>query len=148
MDAANQSRHSGAHAERRTRLQGIPDWHQLCAAFRGAVGHSPGDHLITRWAQNLAHLHRTRHINPGRATEIDNRRADLVTLINSWVSIHIQSTSSSVEHVGRTADALAAAYVAAELLLLARIEVPEETMHAAWSRVGYPLRGGQTSSRR
>ncbi|WP_454194605.1 DUF4254 domain-containing protein [Nocardia sp. Marseille-Q1738] len=137
MDAANESRPSGRHAERTTGLQEIPDWHQLCAAFRGAVGHNPGDHLITRWAQSLAHLHRTRHINPGRATEIDNRRADLVTLINNWVSTHIQPRTSSAEHVGRTADALAGAYVDAELLLLANIAVPEDTMHAAWSRVGY-----------
>lgn len=119
-----------------TGVRGIPDWHQLCAAFRGAVGHSPGDHLITRWVQSLAHLHRTRHINPRRATEIDARRVELVTLINGWVSTHIQPKSGA-EDIGRTADALAAAYVEAELLLIARSEVPEEAMHAAWSRVGY-----------
>jgi hypothetical protein len=39
--------------------------------------------------------------------------------------------------VGPAADAFAAAYIDAEVLLLAQNETPEETLHAAWSQVGY-----------
>ncbi|MBF6298238.1 DUF4254 domain-containing protein [Nocardia amamiensis] len=134
---ANRSRRRHPHDHKATGPRGIPDWHEVCAAFRGALGYTPGDHLITRWAQSLAHLHRTRHINPARATEIDRRRSDLVTLINQWVCTHIEPAHGRAELVGPTVDALASAYVEAELLLLIHTEVAEEAMHAAWSTVGY-----------
>ncbi|WP_040772830.1 hypothetical protein [Nocardia pneumoniae] len=59
-----------------------------------------------------------------------------MALINQWVSNHIQPVHGRAELVGPTADALASAYVAAEFLLV-HTDVPEETMHAAWSTVGY-----------
>nr|WP_043700905.1 transposase [Nocardia abscessus] len=54
--------------------RGLPDWHELSAAIRHLTGDKPGDHLITRWMRALAQLHRTRHISPDRAIEIDRRR--------------------------------------------------------------------------
>ncbi|MEU1549087.1 hypothetical protein [Nocardia sp. NPDC005745] len=111
-------------------------WHELRAAISYIAGDRPGDHLVTRWARALAHLHRTRRIEPGRATDIDQRRAEVVTLINQWVSTHL-APATRAANVGPAADALAAAYIDAEVLLLAQNETPEETLHAAWSQVGY-----------
>lgn len=69
---------------------GLPLWRELVAAFRGAAGHQPGDHLVLRWANALAHLHRTRVINPRRRTRIDTRRRELRALIDGWVVVHVQ----------------------------------------------------------
>jgi hypothetical protein len=114
----------------------LPDWHEVSAAIRYVAGDRPGDHLVTRWARALAHLHRTRRIEPGRADDVDRRRAEVVTLINQWVSTHLAPATRAAD-VGPAADALAAAYIDAEVLLLAQNEVTEETLHAAWSQVGY-----------
>lgn len=88
---------------------GLPDWHELSAAIRYVAGDRPGDHLVTRWARALAHLHRTRHIDPGRASDIDQRRAEVVTLINQWVSTHLSPATRAADF-GPAADALAAAW--------------------------------------
>ncbi|BDT91522.1 hypothetical protein IFM12275_14980 [Nocardia sputorum] len=117
-----------------SRLPRIPDWHQLCAAFRGVTGHNPGDHLITRWAQALAHLHRTRRVIPDRAAEVDRRRDDVVTLIDNWVSIYIQPRRGT-KRIGPAVDALAAAYVDAELTLAAAEHASEPAVHEAWIHV-------------
>ncbi|WP_280248969.1 DUF4254 domain-containing protein [Nocardia abscessus] len=124
MDAGNRSR------------SGLPDWHELSSAIRYIAGDRPGDHLVTRWARALGHLHRTRRIDPGRTADVDRRRAELVTLINQWVTTHLAPATRAAD-VGPAADALAAAYIDAEVLLLAQNEVTEETLHAAWSQVGY-----------
>ncbi|MCC3328099.1 hypothetical protein [Nocardia abscessus] len=125
MDAAN-----------RSQQHGLPDWHEVSAAIRYLAGDKPGDHLITRWVRALAHLHRIARITPDRVTDIDRRRTAVVTLINEWVTIHL-APATRAEDVGPAADALAAAYIDAEVLLLAQNEVAEETLHAAWSQVGY-----------
>ncbi|MBF6208208.1 DUF4254 domain-containing protein [Streptomyces gardneri] len=117
-----------------SRLPRIPDWHQLCAAFRGVTGHNPGDHLITRWAQALAHLHRTRRVIPERATGVDRRRDDVVTLIDNWVSTHIQPRRGT-ERIGPAVDALAAAYIDAELTLAAAEHASDAAVHEAWIHV-------------
>jgi hypothetical protein len=124
MDAGNRSQ------------PGLPDWHEVSAAIRYVAGDRPGDHLVTRWARALAHLHRTRRIEPGRADDVDRRRAEVVTLINQWVTTHLAPATRATD-VGPAADALAAAYIDAEVLLLAQNEVAEEILHAAWSQVGY-----------
>ncbi|WP_280307804.1 DUF4254 domain-containing protein [Nocardia abscessus] len=117
-----------------SRLPRIPDWRQLCAAFRGVTGHNPGDHLITRWAQALAHLHRTRRVILERAAEVDRRRDDVVTLIDNWVSTHIQPRRGT-DRIGPAVDALAAAYVDAELTLAAAEHASEPAVHEAWIHV-------------
>ncbi|NKY31409.1 hypothetical protein [Nocardia gamkensis] len=117
-----------------SRLPRIPDWHELCAAFRGVTGHNPADHLITRWAQALAHLHRTRRVIPERAAEVDRRRDDVVALIDNWVSTHIQPRCGT-ERMGPAVDALAAAYVDAELTLAAAEHASEPAVHEAWIHV-------------
>lgn len=121
-------------SEMDARLPRIPDWHQLCAAFRGVTDHNPGDHLITRWAQALAHLHRTRRIIPERATGVDRRRDDVVTLIDNWVSTHIQPRRGT-ERIGPAMDALAAAYVDAELILATAEHASEPAVREAWIHV-------------
>ncbi|MGY1941655.1 hypothetical protein [Nocardia gipuzkoensis] len=118
-----------------TSQRGLPDWHELSAAIRHLTGDKPGDHLITRWVRALAQLHRTRRISPDRVIEIDRRRADVVTLINQWVTIHL-APATGADHVGTAADALAAAYIDAEVLLLGHNGVGEQALHAAWSQVG------------
>ncbi|NKY28178.1 hypothetical protein [Nocardia gamkensis] len=115
---------------------GLPDWHELSAAIRYVAGDRPGDHLITKWARALGHLHRTRYIDPGRTADVDHLRAELVTLINQWVTTHLAPATRAAD-VGPAADALAAAYIDAEVLLLAPNEVPQDDLHAAWSQVGY-----------
>ncbi|MGO4616568.1 DUF4254 domain-containing protein [Nocardia sp. 2YAB30] len=110
----------------------LPDWHDLVAAFRGEVGHTPGDPLVARWAQNLAHLHRVRHIIPARATDIDRRRGELVALINTWVATHIHPTGDDADRIGVAVDDLAAAYVDAEFVLATAEHGSDETVHAAW----------------
>ncbi|WP_280246728.1 hypothetical protein [Nocardia abscessus] len=124
MDAGNRTQH------------GLPDWHEVSAAIRYIAGDKPGDHLITRWVRALAHLHRTGHITPDRVPDVDRRRAELVKLINQWVATHLAPATRAAD-VGPAADALAAAYIDAEVLLLAQNEVTKETLHAAWSQVGY-----------
>ncbi|WP_063049762.1 hypothetical protein [Nocardia arthritidis] len=98
------------------------------------TGHNPGDHLITRWAQALAHLHRTRRVIPERATGVDRRRGDVVTLIDNWVGTHIQPRRGT-ERIGPAVDALAAAYVDAELTLAAAEHASEPAVHEAWIHV-------------
>ncbi|MBF6465371.1 hypothetical protein IU427_09290 [Nocardia beijingensis] len=125
MDAGYRSRHD------------LPDWHEVSAAIRCVTGDKPGDHLVTRWTRALAQLHRTRNVSPDRVSEIDRRRAELVVLINQWVATHLASSNADADEVGPVADALVAAYVDAESLLMAQDEVAAEILHSAWSRVGY-----------
>ncbi|BDT93033.1 hypothetical protein IFM12275_30090 [Nocardia sputorum] len=125
MDAGYKTRHD------------LPDWHEVSAAIRYVTGDKPGDHLVTRWTRALAQLHRTRRVSPDRVSEIDRRRAELVVLINQWVATHLAPSSTDADEVGPVADALVAAYIDAESLLMAPDEVAAETLHSAWSRVGY-----------
>ncbi|WP_327110026.1 hypothetical protein OHB12_19520 [Nocardia sp. NBC_01730] len=110
----------------------VPGWREVIAAFRGENGYRPGDHLIARWAKDLAHLHRVRHIDIARTGDIDRRRGELVTLIDNWVTSHVASSDA----FGRAVDELAAAHVAAEILIHTRDAVPQNVMHDAWFTVG------------
>ncbi|WP_433204501.1 DUF4254 domain-containing protein [Nocardia sp. CA-107356] len=110
----------------------LPDWHALLAAFRGARGVLPGDHLVLRWAGSLAHVHRIRQVRPDRGARIDRRRSELVELITNWVDTHIQPRTTSAERVGRAVDDLAAAYVGAELVLAAAENASDPSVHEAW----------------
>ncbi|MFI9503814.1 hypothetical protein [Nocardia sp. NPDC052566] len=115
----------------------LPDWHQLAAAFRGELGRSPGDHLVTRWAGDFANLHRARHLTPKRAPEIDCRRAQIVGLVDGWTETHVTTTrhgSSPTQSVGAVVDEVAAAYVAAEYCLMTADDVAAFAVHAAWVR--------------
>ncbi|MEV6276670.1 hypothetical protein [Nocardia sp. NPDC051832] len=85
-------------------------------AFRGTRGVLPGDHLILRWAGVLAHLHRVRHIDDTRG-RVDRRRAEVVALIDDWVTTHICPGEAAV---GRVADEFAEAYVSAEIGLISQ----------------------------
>ncbi|MEU0506050.1 hypothetical protein [Nocardia sp. NPDC005998] len=109
----------------------LPDWHALLAAFRGARGVLPGDHLILRWAGSLAHVHRIGHVRFDRAAQIDHRRCELVELITNWVDTHIPCATSA-ERVGRAVDDLAAAYVDAELVLATAEKASDPSVHDAW----------------
>ncbi|MFD0361343.1 DUF4254 domain-containing protein [Nocardia sp. GCM10030253] len=116
----------------------LPALSELVAAFRGRCGHTPGDHLILRWAQSLAHLHRVRLINPARASEIDHRREEVAVLIDSWVALHIPAPPhpcESTERIGTAVDQMAEAHVAAEIAL--ETEHTPDELHAAWEHVGY-----------
>lgn len=115
----------------------LPQWRELSAAFRGAAGQLPGDHLVLRWANALAHLHRTRIINPAGQARIDARRNELCTLIDEWIAVHIQPRQpwSQTTGYGRAVDDMAAAHVVAELVLMA--EHTADELHRAWSHVGY-----------
>ncbi|WP_280442370.1 DUF4254 domain-containing protein [Nocardia brasiliensis] len=124
-------------AETTSDQHSLPDWHQLLAAFRGEIGRSPGDNLVTRWASDFASLHRVRHLNPNRTAEIDCRREQLVILVNSWTETHVTTTShgaSATRSFGAAADVLAAAYVAAEYCLMAAEDASAAPVHAAWER--------------
>ncbi|MCP2319014.1 hypothetical protein APR12_004377 [Nocardia amikacinitolerans] len=115
----------------------LPGWRELSAAFRGAAGHQPGEHLVLRWAHALAHLHRTRIACPARQAQIDTRRGDLRILIDNWVTVHIQPRQSwsQTTGYGQAVDDMAAAHVTAELVLAADHTATE--LHQAWSHVGY-----------
>ncbi|MGW4090997.1 hypothetical protein [Nocardia sp. NPDC004750] len=116
---------------------GLPDWHEVSAAIRYFTGDKPGDHLVTRWMRALAQLHRTRRVSPECVSEIDRRRAELVTSINQWVATHLAPPRVYADAVGPVADALVAAYIDAESLLMAQDELAKEALHSAWSHVGY-----------
>lgn len=116
---------------------GLPDWHEVSAAIRYVTGDKPGDHLVTRWTRALAQLHRTRRVSPERVSEIDRRRVELVMSINQWVATHLAPPRVYADAVGPVADALVAAYIDAESLLMAQDELAEQALHSAWSHVGY-----------
>ncbi|SNY88139.1 hypothetical protein SAMN04244553_5101 [Nocardia amikacinitolerans] len=115
----------------------LPGWRELSAAFRGAAGCQPGEHLVLRWAHALAHLHRTRITWPTEQTRIDSRRGELRTLIDDWVTVHIQPRQpwSRTTGYGQAVDDMAVAHVAAEIVLSA--EHTADELHRAWSHVGY-----------
>ncbi|WP_146251425.1 hypothetical protein [Nocardia tenerifensis] len=111
----------------------MPDWHEVFAAFRGELGHRPGDHLLTRWAQALAQLHRLRTVDAARGEAIDDRRRALIELIDGWVQTHVRPPASFTESVGAFVDEFAEAHVAGERLLLTDDGVTDETRHTAWT---------------
>ncbi|RJO77615.1 hypothetical protein D5S18_07700 [Nocardia panacis] len=111
----------------------LPGWRDLEGALQGRKGNSPGDPLLLRWAQSLGHLHRTRHINPARSTEIDCRRIQLVELMATWAEMHLKLSNAIAPQVGQKIDALADAYVHGEMLMLSG-NATEHQIHAGWSR--------------
>ncbi|MGW6696444.1 hypothetical protein [Nocardia sp. NPDC055049] len=110
----------------------LPTGYQLISAFRGAFGHLPGDHLIARWAQAFAHLHRCRHINPANTARIDTRRAELAELVDAWVANHSRLPDRDY---GAALDELAAAYIGFEAKFHARAPVDFDELHRAWTIV-------------
>lgn len=110
----------------------LPTGYQLVSAFRGAFGHLPGDHLIARWAQALAHLHRCRHINPANTARIDTRRAELAELVDAWVANH---TRLPDRDYGAAIDELAAAYIGFEAKFHSNAAVDFDDLHRAWTTV-------------
>ncbi|KAA8886194.1 DUF4254 domain-containing protein [Nocardia colli] len=133
-----QARRDVMVAEAAPNQRSLPDWHRLSAAFRGEIGWSPGDHLITRWASDFANLHRERRVNPKRAVEIDCRRTQIIHLIDDWTEKYVDTgrgKGSPRRSVGAAVDAMAAAYIAAECCLMAAENASDDTVHAAWVRV-------------
>ncbi|GGK69127.1 DUF4254 domain-containing protein [Nocardia camponoti] len=110
----------------------LPTGRELVAAFRGGFGHLPGDHLIGRWGQALAQLHRTRHINPDKATRVDQRRAEMVEMVDTWVANY---TNLAGAGYGAAADLMAATYVGFEALFHSSTPVDFEDLHRAWTAV-------------
>ncbi|MFE1595465.1 hypothetical protein [Nocardia sp. NPDC058705] len=110
----------------------LPTGYQLISAFRGAFGHLPGDHLIARWAQAFAHLHRCRHINPANIARIDTRRAELAELVDAWVANHSRLPDRDY---GTALDELAAAYIGFEAKFHASAPVDFDDLHRAWTTV-------------
>lgn len=126
----------------------LPDWHQVSEAFRGQATETGDAHLVRLCAAWLANLHRTRRAQPDRAAEVDSRRAQIVALIDQWISTHVpipakparrpaSAPRPKTEPVGTALDQMAEAYIAAESLLLTGQEQPEAVVHEAWSEVGF-----------
>ncbi|WP_051187911.1 hypothetical protein [Nocardia tenerifensis] len=105
----------------------LPGVQELIDAFRGTRGVLPGDHLVLRWAGVLAHLHRVRHIDDTR-DRVDRRRAEVVALIDDWVTTHICPEEAAV---GQFADEFAEAYVSAEIGLISR-DATASAIREAW----------------
>ncbi len=109
----------------------LPDWHELLAAFLGHIGDQPGDHPVTRWAQDLAALHHQRRGDPLRSAEIDGRRGELVARIDRWAAEHTVARPRT-RSLGAAVDAMAAAQVRAAHLLRSIDDVGDERVYAAW----------------
>ncbi|MEU7145283.1 DUF4254 domain-containing protein [Nocardia sp. NPDC046473] len=116
----------------------LPDWHELSAALRMHTGDRPGDHLVIQLARALAQLHHTRRAQPERLVEIDCRRSEVVTVIDEWVAKQVtprRAKGRPAESLGSTVDRMAAAQILADHLLMTADNVPEQRVHAAWSRL-------------
>ncbi|MFD6157527.1 DUF4254 domain-containing protein [Nocardia sp. NPDC060256] len=116
----------------------LPDWHELSAALRLHTGDRPGDHLVIQLARALAQLHHTRRAQPERLVEIDCRRSEVVTVIDEWVAKQVtprRTKDRPAESLGSTVDRMAAAQILADHLLMTADNVPEQRVHAAWSRL-------------
>ncbi|WP_147129041.1 DUF4254 domain-containing protein [Nocardia ninae] len=116
----------------------LPDWHELSAALRLQTGDRPGDHLVIQLARALAQLHHTRRAQPDRLVEIDCRRSEVVTVIDDWVAKQVpprRTQDQQAESLGSTIDRMAAAQILADHLLMTAENVPEQRVHAAWSRL-------------
>ncbi|MFB8282257.1 DUF4254 domain-containing protein [Nocardia colli] len=116
----------------------LPDWHELSAALRLHTGDRPGDHLVIQLARALAQLHHTRRAQPERLVEIDCRRAEVVAVIDDWVAKQVpprRGKDRPPESLGGTVDRMAAAQILADHLLMTAENVPEQRVHAAWSRL-------------
>ncbi|MBL1078531.1 DUF4254 domain-containing protein [Nocardia sp. 2] len=120
-------------ASGRTDVALLPDWHELLAAFCGHIGDQPDDHPVTRWARGLAELHLERRHRRGDAGGIDERRAQLVSHIDEWVTARARRRGvTRTESLGSMVDAMAAAQVRAVHLLRTAEKVSDEQVHAAW----------------
>ncbi|WP_405166815.1 DUF4254 domain-containing protein [Nocardia sp. NBC_01499] len=116
----------------------LPDWHELSAALRMQTGDRAGDHLVIQLARALAQLHHTRRAQPERLVEIDCRRSEVVTVIDEWVAKQVtprRAKDRPAESLGSTVDRMAAAQILADHLLMTAENVPEQRVHAAWSRL-------------
>ncbi|MEV3965455.1 DUF4254 domain-containing protein [Nocardia sp. NPDC050193] len=115
----------------------LPDQRELVAAFAGAGGRETGQPLLT-WATGLADLHRRRHGDPLATAGIDCRRAEIVALIDRWISTEPagrQARRQRGDCFGATIDRMAAAHVHANHLLHHADRVSDARVHAAWYRL-------------
>ncbi|MEV0364181.1 DUF4254 domain-containing protein [Nocardia fusca] len=115
----------------------LPDQRELVAAFTGAESRETGQPLLI-WATGLADLHRRRHGDPLATAGIDCRRAELVALIDRWISTEPpgrQIRRQRDNSFGATIDRMAAAHVHANHLLHHAERVSDERVHAAWYRL-------------
>ncbi|GAB4584886.1 DUF4254 domain-containing protein [Nocardia sp. IFM 10818] len=115
---------------------GLPDWHELLAAFGGHRGGRPDDHPVVRSAARLAELHRNRREDPGHASEIDCRRAELIALIDNWVLLEFgPAPDRHPSSPGGFVDRMAAAQVRANRLLHTSDDLSGVLVHTAWYRL-------------
>jgi hypothetical protein len=115
----------------------LPDQRELVAAFTAAEHPQTGQPLLT-WANTLAHLHRRRHGDPLSTAGIDCRRAEVVELIDRWVSARVTEVRTRrlrADSLGMTIDRMAAAHVHANHLLHHCERVSDDRVHAAWYRL-------------
>lgn len=115
----------------------LPDQRELVAAFTGAESRETGQPLLI-WATGLADLHRRRPGDPLATAGIDCRRAELVALIDRWISTEPrrrQARRPRDDSFGATIDRMAAAHVHANHLLHHAERVSDERVHAAWYRL-------------
>lgn len=116
----------------------LPDWHELSAALRLQIGDRPGDHLVTQLARALAQLHHARRATPARCAEIDCRRAEIVVVIDAWVTGQLappRPGDRAPASLGGAVDRMAAAQILADHLLMTAENVAEQRVHVAWSRL-------------
>lgn len=124
-------RHSREHTCR------LPDQRELVAAFTYPGDPRSGSPLLV-WAQALADLHRRRHGDPLATAGIDCRRAEVVALIDRWVSAETaghRGRRLRGDSLGLTIDRMAAAHVHANHLLHNSECVSDDRVHAAWYRL-------------
>ncbi|MGW0252514.1 hypothetical protein ACWDYH_38405 [Nocardia goodfellowii] len=109
----------------------VPDLPSIAAGFQGSSGIMPGDQLLVRWANSLAHLHRVRYLE-GMGERVDRRRGEVVALIGDWVWRHLETSPAAAARVGQAVDALAQSYVADELAFLMAEGGTALFPHASW----------------
>lgn len=112
----------------------LPSPSTLLCALGGQHARGP----VSRWARELAELHRRRREVPGRLVEIDGHRAELVDRINTWAAVHLPSAAPGVRlheaSLGEVIDRMAAVAERAFHLLM-HDDPGGERMHAAWTRL-------------
>ncbi|MBB5916843.1 hypothetical protein BJY24_005755 [Nocardia transvalensis] len=105
---------------------GLPDWHELLAAFVGATAASR--HPITVWACELGALYRK---SCPQHPVVAIRRMELIGAIDGWAARYLRR-SSSAKSVGAHVDRMAAA-TARALRALRVCESVGDREHAAWT---------------
>ncbi|MFI7524511.1 hypothetical protein [Nocardia salmonicida] len=109
----------------------LPTGRDLVTACGIAYGQNrAGEHLVARWVQALAQLHRSCHFEPAKADRIAVLRSNLIVLIDQWAAVH---TRLSRTGFGTAADQLTGAYVAARLMVYGDDPADPLDLHGAWT---------------